>query len=120
MSHGTLTPILHALSKVLTSNVVCRLRYNAVEARYECEVGGFYKHDVMTVYYRAEAVEVIAEGRYGGLEVLSDPDAIISLNYAMWMAYEDRGWAQPDSAWVPLLIAAGYIKPVTEVRYKAK
>lgn len=109
-----LTPLFERLAKVLPTDIVCRIRFNAEKARWEFLVDGFYKHGSMTVYVDDLTREVIAEGRYESKDVLYDEDTIISLNYTTWLDYEDRGWAEPDAAWLPLLIANGYVKTVTE------
>ena len=83
------------------------------------KVDGFYKHGEVTVYFVEDSKNHWREtfnvvGRYGDLDEVSNFDDLADLNYYQWSEWRDRGFNEPNSAWLHFLIEMGRVKEVTK------
>lgn len=78
-------------------------------------IEGFYKSSGVTIVKSSEFDYWLAESRYSQIDRIEDLNDIVGLNYYWWQHSKDRyeGWAQPEAAWIPLLVQFGYIKEKT-------
>lgn len=96
-----------------------RILWNKDENRWEMKVDGFYKHGEVTVYFVEDSKNAWREtfnvvGRYGDLDEVGNFDDLADLNYYQWSEWRDRGFNEPNSAWLPFLIEMGRVKEVTK------
>ncbi len=95
-----------------TKGFETKLYFSEKLQEWQLEVGGFYKHDTVTISPMCDGLdgyEIL--GRYGLLDNITIWEDLVALNWVEYQTFKDRGYTLSE-AWKPYHLATGRIKVV--------